>query len=431
MSLLSFAIVERHQDMKALEEKVMNRRFRFCLTLILSLSLLSALPATAETVLGFLEGPVYFGNTGSGAVGMTGWALADSGIERVIMQVDGVDVGQARYGFVRPGVQEIYPDYEDSEGPGFLFNLNSTAFENGLHTVSAKVITNDGTEMVIGGAQELFFTNHTDMLVPFGTIERPRRHTDLLGRCNRTCDLTPTDAIYTPITGWALDLGVEIGDAGMAWAELMIDGVIYANTRRDCRFDSTLGLVSCYGLPRLDVERIFTYALDAPNAGYRFLIDVGWLISCVGLSEGLHTISVRAGDISDQVADIDEIPVNFWCAENHPSDGIYGLIESPVEGRIFTGDINLQGWAVAAEGVARVELYIDGTFIGNPDYGVDNRPGVANQYPGFPNVAAPVWRMTYDSTQLVDGVRQIEAFVVDLLGNRTSIGERTFNVLNP
>ena len=80
--------------------------------------------------------------------------------------------------------------------------------------------------------------------------------------------------------------------------------------------------------------------------------------------------------------------------------------------------------------MARIELYIDGTFIGNPDFGVDSRPAVANQYPGFPDADAPVWRMTYDTNELANGDRQVEAFVVDLDGNRASIGERTFNVQN-
>lgn len=408
----------------------MNRRFRLSSTLILTLLLLSVLPASAETVIGFLEGPVYFGNAGTGAIGFTGWALADSGIAKVVIQVDGADVGQARYGFNRPGVRELYPDFADSEGPGFLYNLNSTVYNNTLHTISAKVFTNDGNEVVIGGAQQIAFVNSTSLLAPFGTIERPRRATDLLGRCDRTCGTIPADNIYTPVTGWVLDLGVEIGDAGVAWVELMIDGVIYYNTRRDCQYSSTLGLTQCYGLPRLDVERIFTYALDAPNSGYRFLLDVGDMLSCVGLAQGQHTITIRAGDISVQNANVDEIPVNFWCAENHPSNGIFGLIESPVEGRIFDGEVTFQGWGIAAAGVARIELYIDGTFVGNPDFGVDTRPSVANQYPGYPDSDAPVWRMVYDTNQLANGNRQVEAFVVDLDGNRASIGERTFNVQN-
>ena len=408
----------------------MNRRFRLCLTFILSLFLLSVLPASAETVIGFLEGPVYFGNAGTGAIGFTGWALADSGIAKVVIQVDGVDVGQARYGFLRPGVQELYPDYVDSDGPGFLYNLNSTAFNNTRHTISAKVFTKDGNEMVIGGAQQIAFVNNTSLLAPFGTIERPRRAADLLGRCTRSCLTTPSNNIYTPVTGWALDLGVETGDAGVAWVELMVDGVIYYNSRRDCFYDSSLGLSQCYGLPRLDVERIFTYALDAPNAGFRFLLDVGHMLSCVGLAQGHHTLTIRAGDISTQNANIDEIPVNFYCAENHPSNGIFGLIESPVEGRIFAGDVLFQGWGIAAAGVSRIDLYIDGSYIGSPEYGVDSRPGVANQYPGFPDVDAPVWRMTYDTNQLANGDRQVEAFVVDLAGNRSSIGERTFHIQN-
>lgn len=409
----------------------MKPRFRIVLTLLIPI-LLCAMPASAETILGFLEGPAYYGNAGTGAIGMTGWALSDSGIRRVIIQVDGVDIGPARYGAVRPGVQDLYPSFVDSEGPGFLYNLDSTAFSNTLHTISAKVITNDGNIAIIGGSQELAFVNTTALLAPFGFIEKPQRNADLIGRCARSsCSSAPDDTFYTPVSGWALDLGVGIDDNTVDWLELMIDGVPYYRTSRDCRFDFSLGLLSqCYGLPRLDVERIFPYALDAPSAGFNFIMDVGYMISCVGLAEGRHDITIRAGDHSNQIANIDSIPVNFFCAENRPNQSIFGKIENPREGRLYGDDITFQGWALAAEGISRVDLYVDGSFIGTATYGVDSRPGVASQFPGFPDSSAPAWRLIYDSNNLANGDRQVEAYAVDNRGNRVSIGERTFNVRN-
>ena len=409
----------------------MNPRFRICFALVLSLLLLSTVPAAAETVLGFLEGPVYQGNAGTGAIGFTGWALADSGVRRVTIQVDGVDVGQARHGFSRPIVADLYPGFPDSAGAGFTYHLDSTQFNNTVHQISAKVLTNDGVETIIAGTQGVSFVNSTPLLVPFGRIEQPRRNAQLYGRCNRDCVFDPGNSIYTPVTGWALDLGMEIGDAGMAWVEVMIDGEIYYNTRRDCDYTAALGLHQCYGLPRLDVERGFPFAIDAPNSGFRFLLDIGDLITCWGLNRGHHTLTIRAGDISTQNANIDEHPVFFQCIEDLPADaGLVGNIESPREGAKYSDNILFQGWALALEGVARVDVYVDGQSIGTATFGIDSRPGVAVQFPGYPDVAAPVWALTYDSNNLSEGFHQVQVFVVDTVGTSTRIGERTFFVEN-
>ncbi len=409
----------------------MNPRFKICLPLALAFLLLSALPATAETVLGFLEGPVYQGNAGTGAIGLTGWAVADSGIRRVVIQVDGVDIGQARHGFSRPLVNDLYPGFPDSMGAGFTYHLNSTQFTNTLHRVSAKVLTNAGTEVIIEGTQHLSFVNSTPLLVPFGKLEQPLRNAQMYGRCSRDCIFAPNNPIYTPVSGWALDLGLEIGDAGMAWVEVMIDGEIYYNTRRDCTFSAALGLHQCYGLPRLDVERAFPFAIDAQNSGFKFLLDVGDLITCWGLNRGHHTLTIRAGDISTQNANIDEHPVFFQCVEDLPPQaGLVGNIESPREGAQYGDNILFQGWALALEGVERVDLYIDGEFIGTAAFGIDSRPGVAVQFPGYPDVDAPVWALTYDSNNLSDGFHQVQVFVVDDIGSSTRIGERTFFVNN-
>ena len=119
----------------------------------------------------------------------------------------------------------------------------------------------------------------------------------------------------------------------------------------------------CYGLPRLDVENRFPFALDAPNAGFRFLMDVGDLLTCNGLVPGNHIVTIRSGDISTQNANIDEIPVFFQCVEDLPvSAGIIGYIESPVQGLQYGDVATFQGWALALNEVSNVEIFVDGVF---------------------------------------------------------------------
>ena len=457
------------------------------------LVLLAATPVLGqETVFGVVDGaggdcggPGTPCNGGSGIIGVFGWALADTGVKWVIIQVDGIDLGQAAYGVVRPGVTEAYPGYPNSALPGWSYNINSTLFENGTHAVSAKVVTVGGTTEVVH-SKDLLFTNNTHLLRPFGAIETPGRNEDVFGTCERAfcgngvcetglrenCLDCPQDCNsqelglasdfccgggggpgpvgcedarcsagafdcsdeekirYTVVSGYALDLGISEEDTGVRWVELETNEAIVGNTRTSCTFDRRAGgLTNCYGLPRLDLEGLFPFVLDAPSSGFRFVLDVGALILNDLAPRGHNALTARAGDFSDQSEDLDTVVLNFLCAEEW-SEPSFGRIESPREGRLYVGLLTFQGWALDGEGVDRVEIYVDGELIPDTVYGagLGTRPLVAAEYPGFEDTDAPVWRLAdYDTSQLVDGVHQLQVRVIDDEGDDTFIGgEVTF-----
>ena len=391
--------------------------------LALLLSLLATPVAAQEDIEGFFEGLPNGFNGGTGALPLTGWVVAESGVRRVVIKVDGQVDGQASYGNFRPDVLADFPGFPDSAGAGFTYNLNSTDYPNGVHTVTAQVLTNNGTTRTITGVFEIFFNNNTSTLRPFGRINLPQRHADLFG----TCDLVTTNRIYTPVEGWALDLGVEIGDTGIGYVELLLDGAIVANSRTACMFNIGMGgLTNCYGLLRLDIERRYPWALNAPSAGFRFVLDIGALIVGSNISEGFHMLTIRAGDIATNVENIDEIPVNFFCEQNGNNPGSFGVIDEPRPGLIVAGDTVMEGWALDINGVDRVEIFVDGINVGTATYGVDSRPAIAVEYPGYPDSGAPVWRFVWDSTTRSDGFHEVEAVVIDDLGGSTIIAERTF-----
>lgn len=421
----------------------MKRYALSCLAL-LATAFLAAPSGAQDTVLGFFEGQFVEGqhgegNSGTGAMVLRGWALAGSGVRQVILQVDGRDDGTALLGRARPGVERAFPGFPDSAAAGWAYRLNSTRYSNGRHTVRALVVTNAGRTVVLdtteGGKSFVFnFNNNTTILVPFGAIQFPQRNGVVAG----TCDTTSLVRRLTPIEGWALDLGVETNDAGIGYVELMIDNQIVFNTRTGCHFDFRAGgFTNCYGLPRPEIERLYPFAKNAPNAGFRFVLDVGALIAGLRYSEGEHLITIRAGDTSNQIADIDEFPVFFACDTLMPNEPSFGFIESPRRGAQYAGDLTIQGWLLDAEGVDRVRVMVDGEFVGFAAYGVEDgifetRPGVFAQYPGFPDVEAPVFRLIpdFDTTILSDGGHQVQVFTLDREGARSLIGEVTFFVDN-
>jgi hypothetical protein len=402
---------------------VMQRK-RVLVALFAALSM--AVPLHAASPFGYFDGIVGGGNGGTGVISLVGWALDDDGVAAVDVLVDGLAVGRSHYGRSRPGVTSAYPGYPDSALPGFAFELDSTHFLNGLHTVTARVRSQSG-ELVDLNSQVLEFTNVTHDLVPFGPIEFPNPDAELLGRCD---DENPRR--YAVVSGYALDVGVETGDMGVGYVELLIDGAIHKNSLLDCQFKLEKGgLSDCYGLRRLDVVRLFPNLRDAPHSGFRFVLDVGELVGPDGdYVPGRHVLTIRAGDISGQVADIDEIPVFFSCDDPIANEASFGSVGRPRAGLIYQGVIAAQGWALDREGVFRVRVNVDGAFVGNAVLGLP-RPAVSSRYPGYPQSAAPGWQFNLDTTALSNGPHTMQALVEDTHGAVTMIGQRTFIVFNP
>ena len=443
--------------------------------LTLALLALAAVPAVGQEVVGFLEPPVVPSSTPDGlaplhgVIRVFGWVVVENEtVRRVTIQVDGVDVGEAFYhrprSLVTDHLETNFPGsfFPDAEGPGFSFFLNGTDFSNSEHEITAKVLTFEGTEQVLYGVQDngtvlqdgvhdLFWTFNTNTLPPFGEINSPQRNAELFGNCcmrddtGACCSLDPntgfcesslydgiTASPYAVVDGWALDLGKEIGDSGIGYVELLINGAIIGNSRKTCTFSvATGGLTDCYGLQRLDIERNFPFAVDAPTAGYRFAFDVGRLVR-FGFPQGSNTLTIRSGDIGNNAVNIHEIPVNFLCLNNNDNLQSFGRIESPRRNRPYSDLMTFQGWAVDIDGVNRVEIFVDGQSLGLAAFGDQgSRPGVLATFPGYPDAAEPVWRLSdFDTTNLSEGNHQVQVEITDDRGATTTIGEVDFTVNN-
>lgn len=388
--------------------------------------LVAAVAAHGEPPFGFLDGKAGGGNSGSGIIGVTGWALDDDGVRAVDVFVDGIPVGRAQYGRHRPGVSRNHPGFPDSDGAGFGFGIDTTHFLNGLHTVQARVTSETGERRFLNPAR-IEFVNTTHLLDPFGEIEFPRPAAELYG----TCDLEDSPRRLASVLGWVLDAGVEAQDMGVGYVELLIDGAIFANSRVDCFFSPTgenRGPTQCYGIRRLDVERFFPTLVNAPQAGFRFVMDIGALID-FGFAEGQHVLTIRSGDVAGTVTDVANIPVYFFCDNRVGNEEGFGWIARVRPGNTSDGVITVRGWALDWEGVDRVLVYVDGKEVGEATYG-RSTPAIARQYPGYPDNPRAGWQISINSTELADGRHQVQAVVVDEEGRTTLLGERFFVVDN-
>lgn len=362
--------------------------------------------AFAEQPFGSFGGVTGNSNSATGVVGVHGWCLDDDGVDGVVIYVDGIPVGEAIYGRQRSRVAVLFPGYPDAAAAGFFFSLNTTRFENGPHLVQPLCISNAG-ETAFLPSQSLLFTNTTHLLVPFGHIDFPNPNALLYGNCD-----LQNPRRYSIIEGWALDAGVELGDRGVGWVELLVDGSVRSNTRLSCNLNPTLGfLTDCYGLVRTDIERLFPGLADSPLAGWRFALDVGDLINR-GYVRGAHTLTIRVGDISGQLANVHDIGVDFFCTGDFGNEGSIGRVAMPARATILRGVVQVIGWALDIEGIAEIRVHVDGEFVGTAFQGFE-RPLVSVRYPGYPESALPGFAFLLDTTQFADGQHDIQVFVVD------------------
>jgi len=383
--------------------------------------LLVAAPLVAAPPFGSFGGQIGGGNVGTGFLPLHGWALDDVGIDRVEIYVDGEPAGTAYFGFRRPDVEAVYPGYPDSATAGFGVELNSTLWLNGFHTLTAVAVAEDGERTTLGDSYQIQFNNASHLLPPFGQIEFPHSGAQLFGNC----DILDPSRRYSVVTGYAVDTGVELGDTGVKYVELLVNGAIYANSVTSCFYSEvTGGLTNCFGLPRPEIRNRYPSIPNALNSGYRFVLDVGALVD-LGFGQGFHELTVRAGDYYGNVANIAEIPVVFLCDNNQDNEGAIGEIELPLPLGIYAGRVSFTGWALDWEGVNRIRIFVDGILVGDATHGLA-RPLVSGLYPGYPESAAPGWEYELNAAEFTDGLHTLQVVVEDDLGIESVLGEIPF-----
>jgi hypothetical protein len=403
---------------------------------------LAVAPALAAAPFGWFGGVLgAVDNGGSGIIPVAGWALDDNGVQSVDILVDGSIVGRAVYGMSWQGVAARYPNFPDSALPGFGYLLDTSHYLNGLHTVQPQVRSRAG-EVALLEPRVIQFTNNEATLLPFGAIDFPKAQAELPG----TCDLNQAKRRFSVIYGWALDAGVTPADYGVGYVQLLIDRAVVADTDLDCTFDSaTGGLTQCYGLLRQDIEKQYPSLKDSPHSGFRFVLDIGALVTPFGdgseapYNQGAHILTIRAGDHANNARNIAEIPVTFFCDTdtpnnpNHANENSFGDIDVPRNGLIYRGVMTATGWALDWDGVKQVFILVDGNFVGTAFFGIP-RPDVTDLtfYPGYPNVSAPGWQFSFDTHQFSNGEHSLDVVVLDASnpGVNTYIGKRRFVIGN-
>lgn len=109
-------------------------------------------------------------------------------------------------------------------------------------------------------------------------------------------------------------------------------------------------------------------------------------------------------------------PPSNPIADDHETTGTFRVVlEEPVAGEIHGGVGNLRGWAVASDGIEKVEIWTDGVYSFDVPYG-GARGDVAGAFPDVAKSAESGFSMAYSYSNLSAGAHSISAVAYSTLG---------------
>jgi hypothetical protein len=98
----------------------------------------------------------------------------------------------------------------------------------------------------------------------------------------------------------------------------------------------------------------------------------------------------------------------------------FGIIDNPGSGATVSGLLSVDGWAIDDQGVAKIEVLLDGKDIGLANYG-GIRQDVDTDYPGLPNAPHFGFRFDMDTTLFSNGLHALEVVATDTSGNTSQL----------
>ncbi len=315
-----------------------------------------------------IDSPSDNGPALSGITAIGGWAVdRKAAITSVAISIDGVSVGNASYGGLRPDVCAALGSFSGCPNVGWNGGIDTTQFADGTHQLQITLTGADGDRATYSKTFTISNYGNFSSVPTKIYIDQPVSGPSLQG--------------VAKLFGWAFNDTATIGDVSLS-----IDG-------------HPIGAAT-YGVNRSDVCSAFGNLPGCPGLGWEYLLDT------TTLSTGTHTLSVRANATNNQFA---VRAVSFSVGNGDAADNpIMISIDSPsASSGPFSGIAAFGGWALDNDAaIASVGVTVDGIPYGNAGYG-GNRADVCAVFPnrtGCPNVG---WNFLIDTTGVSDGTHTL------------------------
>ncbi len=178
-------------------------------------------------------------------------------------------------------------------------------------------------------------------------------------------------------------------------------------------------------LPRIDVVEAYPNYPGIHDVSPGF--ETGF--SAARFSNGPHTVYVKVffGDGSTPR----ELGRRTITIDNTLNQSPFGHLDIPDESQTYNanGSFPVVGWATDTDGLASIDVFIDGANYQGAMYG-DARPDVGNTFPDFPAALFSGFIANVDTTRIAPGVHNLDVRATDRLGLSRTIGRRVIQVFN-
>ncbi len=351
----------------------------------------------------------------TGTVTVDGWAIdASSPITNVAVQVDGSTVANLTtanggYGRSRPDVCVAYPSVYSCPNVGYSYQLDTTAFANGGHTLQILATDSAGRNHTNPQGVAIFVNNDPTVSETHVTIDTP----------------TTLGQLYHGVvlfSGWATNDHYAIVPSSF---KASIDGAPIPASQ------------ITYGIARPDVCAVSPLTTpNCPNVGWTYLADLTKLANSTQ-PDGTtitHTFTITAVAADGVLYTVSSV---FYVNNYDPVDLFSGpaiTIDAPGVNTVLSGTAQLFGWAIDSyTTINNVEYSIDGVPLGTIFYGL-GRPDVCAAYAGLPNFdlsTCPYVGFTgsFDTTLIADGPHTLGITATPMQGQPYTL-TRPINVAN-
>lgn len=145
--------------------------------------------------------------------------------------------------------------------------------------------------------------------------------------------------------------------------------------------------------------------------------------------QGFEIIEVRGGGSAvAMLMSRQALPVSAKSATAETSGSVFrAVLEEPVQKETHSGVGNLRGWAVASDGVEKIEIFIDGEYQFDAPYG-GARQDVAGAFPDVSGSTESGFSLAFNYNDLSAGQHVIEAVAHSNQGDKER-SSSTFNVV--
>jgi ADP-heptose:LPS heptosyltransferase/GT2 family glycosyltransferase len=331
----------------------------------------------------------------SGVLRLSGWAAGLAPIERIDVEIGGRTIGMAQWWMPRADLAEILTGYADPAEAGFLFHQE----------LGDEALAHGEARIVVAARDGAVRTFAAPLARP-GTVRRRAREVVANIVCDEV-DLTEDGRLA--VKGWA------VVSSGAAQVRVHLGEVL-------------VGVVTP-AEDRPDVGNSFPLLPAARRSGFRLERRLE------GAFTGDHVVRLSvAGRDGEESACFQPVVARPWVDEPVPPpppvdlEAFKFFLDAPACKDGFAietvrGFLSIAGWAIARDGIDRIEVFVDGISQGRAHHGI-RREDLQAAFPEYDALRAG-FAMMLPPQVMKKGTRAVRVDICDKAGR---VKEISFSV---